>query len=171
MKVIIFLGMLFLMVSCSQAISKKDLIESFSLEERRLIQNNEQPHELNVTTTRYRMGGRRRLAGFGGGMGGGGRMGGGGMGKGGMGGGGGGGKGGGGKGGKGGGGKGGRGGRAGPAAGGAAAGMIGGGLVGGAIVNHNNNNGKNDSSSSATTLSAWAHFFVSILILCVSFWI
>lgn len=144
--------MFLMVISCVEAISKQDLIESFSLEERSIIQSNEQADDEVNVTTRYPMGGGRRLAGFGGrgGMGGGRMGGGGGMGKGGMGGG-----------------KGGRGGSAGAAAGGVAAGMIGGGLIGGAIANHNSNG----SSSSATILSAGTHFCVSILILCVSFWI
>ncbi|CAL5210497.1 unnamed protein product [Lathyrus oleraceus] len=44
---IIFLGMFLLIISCAQAISKEDFVETFTSADKSLIESNEQGHELN----------------------------------------------------------------------------------------------------------------------------
>jgi len=149
------LSVLFLlMISSAEALNHSDgFVES----------QNDNKHELSLA---IRKGG----GGFGGGGRGGGGFGGSGRGGGGFGGAGkGGGFGGAGKGrGFGGAGKGGGGGRKG---GGGFGGGVAGGIIGGYIGGSIANGGHNGTQNSATTLSAWPHFCVSTLILCLSFWV
>ncbi|KAI5392315.1 hypothetical protein KIW84_076919 [Lathyrus oleraceus] len=42
-----FLGMFLLIISCAQAISKEDFVETFTSADKSLIESNEQGHELN----------------------------------------------------------------------------------------------------------------------------
>lgn len=44
-----FLGMFLLIISCAQAISKEDFVETSTSADRSLIESNEQGHELNGT--------------------------------------------------------------------------------------------------------------------------